>query len=96
MTECVPGVYRLSCLCCLGGGPSIELLPHPERPSMSLRVIQRLKANTHQRGGGGGGEQVNTHQRGGGGGGGGEQGCGQCCDGRKHYELCILSLNYYI
>ena len=60
--------------------------------------------DTHQRGGGGGGggggdgggggEQVNTHQRGGGGG--GEQGCGQCCDGRKHYELCILSLNYYI
>ena len=58
----------------------------------------RIKANTHQRGGGGGGggggEQVNTHQRGGGGG--GEQGCGQYCDDRKHYELCILSLNYYI
>ena len=23
------GVYRLSCLCCLGDGPSIELIPHP-------------------------------------------------------------------
>ena len=36
MTECVLGVYCLSCLCCLGGGPGIELLTHPGRPSMSL------------------------------------------------------------
>ena len=36
MNECVPGVYRLSCLSCLGGGPGIELIPHPGRSSMSL------------------------------------------------------------
>ena len=30
------GVYRLSCLCCLGGDLGIELVPHPGRPSMSL------------------------------------------------------------
>ena len=36
MNECVDGVYRLSCLCCLGGGPGIELITHPGRPSMSL------------------------------------------------------------
>ena len=26
MTECVLGVYSLSCLCCLGGGPGIGLI----------------------------------------------------------------------
>ena len=36
MTECVLGVYCLSCLCCLGGGPGIGLITHPGRPSMSL------------------------------------------------------------
>ena len=36
MTECVLGVYCLSCLCCLGGGPGIGLITHPRRPSMSL------------------------------------------------------------
>ena len=30
------GVYRLSCLCCLGGGPGIELIPRPGRVSMPL------------------------------------------------------------
>ena len=25
-------VYHLSCLCCLGDGPGIELIPHPGRP----------------------------------------------------------------
>ena len=48
MNECVPGVYSLSCLCCLRGSPAIELIPHLGRPSMSLcgqkcvYVIQRL------------------------------------------------------
>ena len=36
MTECVLGVYCLSCLCCLGGGPDIGLVTHPGRPSLSL------------------------------------------------------------
>ena len=36
MIECVSGVYCVSCLCCLGGGPGIELITHPRRPSMSL------------------------------------------------------------
>ena len=36
MTECVLGVYCLSCLCSLGGGPGIGLITHPGRPSMSL------------------------------------------------------------
>ena len=36
MTECVLGVYFLSCLCCLGGGPGIGLITHPGRPSLSL------------------------------------------------------------
>ena len=36
MTECVIGVYCLSCLCCLGGGPGIGLITHPGRTSMSL------------------------------------------------------------
>ena len=36
MTECVLGVYYLSCLCCLGGGPGIGLITHPGRPSMFL------------------------------------------------------------
>ena len=36
MTECVLGVYCLSCLCCLGDGPSIGLITHPGRLSMSL------------------------------------------------------------
>ena len=36
MIECVSGVYCLSRLCCLGGGPGIELITHPRRPSMSL------------------------------------------------------------
>ena len=36
MSECVLGVYFLSCLCCLGGGHGIELITHPGRPSMSL------------------------------------------------------------
>ena len=29
-------VYLLSCVCCLTGGPGIELIPHPRRLSMSL------------------------------------------------------------
>ena len=36
MNGCVNGAYRLSCSCCLEGGPGIELIPHPERPSVSL------------------------------------------------------------
>ena len=36
MIGCLTGVYHLSCLRCLGGGPGIELIPHPGRPSMSL------------------------------------------------------------
>ena len=36
MNGCVNGVYHLSCSCCLGSGPGIELIPNPERPSMSL------------------------------------------------------------
>ena len=36
MTECVFGVYCLSCLCCLGGGPGIGMITHPGRLSMSL------------------------------------------------------------
>ena len=36
MTECVLGVYCLSCLCCPGGGPGIGLITNPGRPSMSL------------------------------------------------------------
>ena len=36
MIGCVDGVYRLSCLCFLGVGPGIELIPHPGRTSMSL------------------------------------------------------------
>ena len=36
MTEYVLGVYCLSCLCCLEGGPGIGLITHPGRPSMSL------------------------------------------------------------
>ena len=35
-TEYVLGVYCLSCLCCVGGGPGIGLITHPGRPSMSL------------------------------------------------------------
>ena len=47
ITECVFGVYCLSCLCCLGGGPGIGLITHPGRPSMllcgqnSVYLIQR-------------------------------------------------------
>ena len=47
MKGSVNGVYRLSCSCCVGDGPGIELTPHPERPFMSLYghksmyVIQR-------------------------------------------------------
>ena len=33
---CVNGVYRFSYSCCLGGGPGIEVIPHPGRFSMSL------------------------------------------------------------
>ena len=36
MNECINGVYCLSCLCCLGSAPGIELIPHPGRPYMSL------------------------------------------------------------
>ena len=36
MTECVLGVYCLSCLCCLGGGPGIGLITNQGSPSMSL------------------------------------------------------------
>ena len=36
MAECVLGVYCLSCLCCLGGGPGVGLIIHPGRPSMYL------------------------------------------------------------
>ena len=48
MNGCVDGVYRLSSLYCLGGGPGTELIPHPGKPSMclcdhkSLYVVQRL------------------------------------------------------
>ena len=39
--------YRLLCFCCIGGGPGIELNPHPGRPSSGLvwskmYLIQRL------------------------------------------------------
>ena len=34
--HCVNVVYRFSCLCCFGGSPGIELIPHPGRPSISL------------------------------------------------------------
>ena len=36
MNGCVLGVYCLSCLCCLGGGPGIGLITHPGRPSISV------------------------------------------------------------
>ena len=36
MIQCMLGVYCLSCLCCLGGGPGIGLITHPGRRSMSL------------------------------------------------------------
>ena len=36
MNGCVDGVYHLSYLCCLEGGPGIELIPHQGRLSMSL------------------------------------------------------------
>ena len=36
MTGCVLGVYCLSRLYCLGGGPGIGLITHPGRLSMSL------------------------------------------------------------
>ena len=36
MNECVPSVYRLSCLCCLGGGPRVDLITYPWRPYMFL------------------------------------------------------------
>ena len=39
---CVDGVYRLWCLCCLGGGPAIELIPHPGRYSMYLSVQKSI------------------------------------------------------
>ena len=48
MIECVSGVYCLSCLCCLGGGPGIELITHPGSPpcpcvvKKSMYVIQSL------------------------------------------------------
>ena len=48
MNGCMLGVYCLSCLCCLGGGPGIRLITDPGRPSMSLcgqksmSVIQSL------------------------------------------------------
>ena len=42
LTECVLGVYYLSCLCCLRGGPGIELITHPGRPSMSLCVKKSM------------------------------------------------------
>ena len=42
MTECVFGVYCLSCLCRLGGGPGIGLITHPGRPSMSLCVQKSM------------------------------------------------------
>ena len=32
----VNDVFCLSCSCCLGGGPNIELIPHAWRPSMPL------------------------------------------------------------
>ena len=38
MNGCVNGAYRLSCSCCLGGGPSIELIPHPGDPSSPFVV----------------------------------------------------------
>ena len=42
MNECMPVVYCLSCSCCLGGGPGIELITHPGRPSMSLCGQKRM------------------------------------------------------
>ena len=34
-------MYFLSYSCCLGGGPSIELILYPGKPSMSLRGIKK-------------------------------------------------------
>ena len=47
MNECVPGVYRLSCSCCLGSDHGIEPITHPGRLSMSygqktMYVIQSV------------------------------------------------------
>ena len=56
MTECMLGVYCLSCLCCLGGGPGFGLITHPGRTSMSvcvqksMYVIQRLIPSSTGRG----------------------------------------------
>ena len=44
MNGCVDGVYRLSCLCCLGGGPGIELISHPGNPSISMCGQKRMNA----------------------------------------------------
>ena len=35
LLEWMNGVYRVSCSCCLGGGPNNELIPHSGRHSMS-------------------------------------------------------------
>ena len=48
MNGCVLGVYCLSCLCCLGGGPGIVLITHPGEAlhvivwSKSMYVIHSL------------------------------------------------------
>ena len=36
MTECVFGVYCLSCSCCLSGDSGIKLIPHQGKPFMSF------------------------------------------------------------
>ena len=36
MNGCVTGVYRLSCSCCIGSDPAIEVNTHSGKPSMSL------------------------------------------------------------
>ena len=40
MNGCVNGVYRLSCSCCLGGGPGIEVIRDgPPCPCMVKKVL---------------------------------------------------------
>ena len=38
MNGCMDGVYRLSLLCCLGGGPGIELIHDPGGPPCPCMV----------------------------------------------------------
>ena len=41
MNGCVYGVYRLICSSCLGGGPGIELIPHPGDPTCPCVVKKK-------------------------------------------------------